>query len=399
MANIIYISDTYVNVSTEVDPGGDNPTGTVEWLQPLFFDMPYGVSSPYRDDGATEFVMDRQSEQLVWPRGTQYNSSSGMVLYSVTDLNSSVLATNFAGNALGGFSLSVRLQGSDLNPQNRLWRHGTAKRLLLPSWDRWRGSNPLAVASVDLDTGQLHSGLTDMQIINGLNITGGNGNFTRPTLHPSQDGSKMIMALNPTGSFPYSYRRLAKVELDGADQFVGLSWLNEPADPITNFVVLGASNNAIYTAVPQSFNNFATVIEKRDINTGEPLATIDPPTGQAWTQFYNYSRTLFTANSMYVFFATGPASTSNPNGRTGLAVHKISLTTNQVVKSWDLTGRPSTPGFTSSTTDFSALAGTGFDKDGRLYLMYNNDYKDPYTALPGTDGVQFKFRVYRVTLS
>jgi hypothetical protein len=106
---------------------------------------------------------------------------------------------------------------------------------------------------------------------------------------------------------------------------------------------------------------------------------------------------------MYVFFGTGPAATNQVTASdgttfTGLQVHKISLSTNQGVGTWDLSSPPQLPAsFNSYDPSGNNISAAGFDNSGNLWIGYGNDNDDPPTSIPG--GVRYTVRIQRANLT
>lgn len=367
MAIIPFLSDQASDFYND-EPGGPDPAGTIDWLEPKVLESNEGRTTPngpIYDTGARGFHMLPQSNLLVAVRNLLSTSISGVtsrVFYTVHNTALEQLAITYLDTAVSPFTLAP------VDTSAEPWVRGSARRIVVPG-DTERGSNPLGLAAMDIDTGQFVTGFARAQLL--ANIPNFNVNAGSGPMLVSPDGETLI----------YSNPSYYKIGLTSEGLFNDLTHL-----PTASGEALAVSNNALYTFSLTS--GYATSISRRNLTTGALEGSIAPPSG--FNRFYRLSHTSARVSGGYLYLICAFAGASNAQQY----VVKISRTTDQVVATWAIPNPAASGNFTKSSS-FSWTS-MSFDSIGRLWLA---DAGDQYTVNLGSGMYRRYQRIHLAELS
>ena len=400
MANITYLSNQ-AGFPVDDNPGGDTPTGTVEWHDSLYYNFYYGWTSAAQ----TEYSWDQRgfnqllnSNRLVFNRdfrfaGTSYYYTWAQRAYDVYNLDAEFEASQNA---------AILAPWTVHQPTTTAWAHQGHDKLIYGSGGTY-GSNKAKILAVDVDTGLYFSSMTAAQI--GA-ITGATAyeveaySYDKHVVSP--DGTK-IFAQMPTRVGSDLHQRFYQIDLNSAGEFTGLTLMSGVGRAALSSPnsLLGCTNNRVLM-VTDSIGSSADYVFIRDIADLSLVSTVTLPGG---LNFYQPNRgqagTITKGNFIYFpsFVGTGRSAAQ----AIGLQLIKLNMTTGSIVGMWDISNPPIESGFTSvyeptAEPENQGINGVAFTPDGTLYLSFSNDLENVGLA-PWSSTSHIRNRIFRCTLS
>jgi hypothetical protein len=397
MANITYLSNQ-AGFPVDDNPGGDTPTGTVEWHDSLYYNYYQGYTSAALTDYATSlngFLQLPNSNRLLFDYGFTFSYRGyAQRAYDVRDLDATFISSQTVAIVA---PWSIENDNTMAVP----WAHEGHDKVIFVGQDFPYGSNKAKILAVDVDTGLYYSSLTFEQVsaATGATVSDLSSNHASEYLQVSPDGTKIITRMT-TRVGSNVHERLYEVTQD-ASGLTGLRLLTGTgATPwgTGSKNVVNCTNTRFLVEQWETFGGNGMTIH--DINDGTLISTVAPPAGKLWFGLSFPLASVVKGNFLY--FVSTVGATGAAASAAGLQLFKLNMNTGIIVGTWDISSPPVqsgfTPGIEPSLTD-PYLFGMTFTPGGTLYLNYSGDTQNLGLAPWGSSSYLMRNRIFRCTLS
>lgn len=397
MANITYLSNQ-AGFPVDDNPGGDTPTGTVEWHDSLYYNYYQGFTSAALTDWAAGINGFRQlpnSNRLLFPYDFGFNYRGyAQRAYDICDLDATYISSQ---------TVAIVAPWTVHNPSATAWAHNSHDKLIYSANRLPSGTDRAKILAVDVDTGLYFTSITPTQI---SAITGATTNEIENTgclTVVSPDGTHILTdMINKDGGVVR--KRFYRVDQNGAGEFTGLSVLtgvaNGPVSQQNSTHLLGCTNSRALMGLQGQSSDTLTI---RDISDLSLISTVTLPGG---AQFFGaaFEKATITKGN-HIYFSCHSGTNSTAAYAVGPKLFKLNMNTGTIVGIWNIGSPPVQSGFTSGLqpgTLYPAgarLSGIGFTPGGTLYLSYYSDSQNLGAAPWGNNSILLRNRIYRATIS
>ena len=364
MANITYLSNQ-AGFPVDDNPGGDTPTGTVEWHDSLYYNYYNWWTSAAKTELSYSQIGFNQllnSNRLVFNRDFSfYVYTWAQRAYDVCNLDAGLISSQ---------SLAIVAPWTMDQPYTTAWNHGGHDKLIYTA-SRTNGSNKAQILAVDVDTGLYFSSMTPTQI--GA-ITGATAYevYQHPSLHvvASPDGTKLFTGM-ATKLAGYLHQRFYQIDQNSGGEFTGLTLMSGvAAGSFGQNSLIGCTNNRVLMVKDNS--GFAA--QDVTIRDAADLSLVTTVTLSGGLKFFGTNRAMCgtITKGNFIYFPSFVGTSFEAASVIGLQLIKLNMTTGSVVGIWDISNPPIESGFTPSGGEVTAepgnqmLDGMAFTPGGTL---------------------------------
>lgn len=404
VANIQVISNFDQPAADE--PGGGNNLGAVEWLPSVFYHFTDGIDATNTTYSRFAWKPLNLGERILWTHNFLNPSAQAtfnQVAYGITSNTSQ-------GAALETQTLAVMapqtMSFGEGDGNAAIWNSSKGTKLLIAAGNQTAGTSPVSLVSIGLNDQFIESSISKAQTIAATGVSSSSNswdNGMRVSVSPNGEQIIMRLAVNDTGT---TYQ-LFKANFDADHYLTGLTKLASPISPATSqnlADIIAVSNTHIYTK--RTVNSYKVYLDKRDIATGIVSSSITHPDWD-YPQLIGPSSLQvgkIFGNSLYVISnSAGSGSTSDVREA---RIWKINLSTDQVVKHWNVSAPPVDPNFSTgdpftepNTYGWANLQSMDIDDSGIVYLLYAADYKQTGVASWSSSTKFYTRRLHRARLT